>query len=183
MKTSVFVGALAIVLFAFALPAAADPPANAVFERIGERLQLMESVAAWKRANGVPVEDLDREAVVLQRSVDAAVKLGLDPDGARSFFNVQIMAAKEIQHCWIERWEDGCATAPPDVPDLRTDIRPRLLAIGDALLLDIRTALEAGTVFDLRHSADFAERTDIDCLPPARRDTLLLMLGEMRLAP
>lgn len=183
MKTIVFVGALAAVLFAFALPAAADPLANAVFERIGERLQLMKTVAAWKRANGVPVEDLEREAVVLQRSVDAAVGLGLDPDGARSFFDMQITAAKEIQHCWIARWEDGCAAAPPDVPDLRTDIRPKLLAIGDALLLDIKTALATGVVFDRRHLADFAERTDIDCLSSARRDGLLLMLGGMRLAP
>lgn len=181
MKTSVYVGALATLFLVFVQPVSADPRANAVFERICERLQLMKSVAAWKWANGVPIEDLDREAVVLQKSVDAAVKLGIDPDGARSFFDTQIMAAKEIQHCWIERWESGHAVPPTPVPDLKTDIRPRLLTIGDALLSNIKTALVEGTVFDQRHLADFAERTDIDCLQPSRRDELLLMLGRIRL--
>jgi len=181
MKTSVFVGVLATLLLVFVQPVSADPRANAVFEQIGERLQLMKSVAAWKRANGTPVEDLERETVVLQKSIDAAVKLGLDPEGARSFFNMQITAAKEIQHCWIERWKGGHAVPPARVPDLKTDIRPRLLTIGDALLSNIKTALAEGTVFDQRHLADFAQRTDIDCLRPTRRDELLLMPGRIRL--
>ncbi|NIP77428.1 MAG: chorismate mutase, partial [Xanthomonadales bacterium] len=61
-------------------------------------------VAAWKHARGKPVEDLEREAVVVDRAAADAAAAGLDPETARPFFMAQIDAAKSVQHCWIARW-------------------------------------------------------------------------------
>jgi len=36
------------------------PLADPVFERIAERLSLMKPIEAWKRANGVAIEDRAR---------------------------------------------------------------------------------------------------------------------------
>ena len=177
-----------LALAALALPTLAlaesptDPRADAVFEGIAERLSLMKSVAAWKRANGVAVEDRAREAVVLDNAVGAAAAAGLDPAMARPFFAAQIAAAKDIQRCWIGRWDAEQAPPPEGAPDLKTEIRPALLALGRALLESTAAALAEGIAFDETHAADFAVAADVECLSTARRDAIYGGLGGLRLA-
>jgi chorismate mutase-like protein len=175
-------GATVVAMLAVAMPAAADPLADAVFAGIAERLALMEPVAAWKRINGAAVEDLAREAVVLEEAAAAAEEAGLVAETARPFFEGQIEAAKEIQRCWIARWNAG-APLPRPPPDLMTDIRPRLLEIGAQLLDDIEAALLSGMVFDQTLAADFATMADLDCLSPAARDAVYRELAGVRLQP
>lgn len=167
-------------MLAIATPACADPLADAVFARIAERLALMKSVAAWKRAHGAPIEDRAREAVVLEQAAQAAAKAGLAAETAVPFFEAQIAAAKAVQRCWITRWN---ANGPPPgpAPDLATEIRPQLLAIGAALLADIEKALASGVVFD-RTDAAFTAAVDLECLSPAARDAVNRELAGVRLA-
>ena len=172
--------ALATVL-AGAAGAAADPLADAVFERIAERLALMKPVAAWKRDQGVAVEDRAREAIVLESATERAGKAGLVVETARPFFEAQIAAAKEIQRCWIARWDAG-APPPRPPPDLGSEIRPKLLEIGAALLTDIGAALTGGVAFDATRAAAFAAATDLDCLSAAARNAVYRQLSGLRLA-
>lgn len=176
-------GAAFAVMLGLTVPAAADPLADAVFERIAERLALMKPVAAWKRINGVAVEDRAREAVVIERASAAAEEAGLAAETAGRFFAAQIEAAKEVQRCWIARWDAGTPLPPSPLPDLMTDIRPRLLEIGAALLADIETALASGVVFEQTLAADFAAVVDPDCLSPAARDAVYRKLAGLRLRP
>jgi len=179
-------GAGLAILLALTAPALAEPPADpradAVFERIAERLSLMKSVAAWKRANGVAVEDRARETLVLENATGAAAAAGLDAATARPFFEAQIEAAKDIQRCWIGRWEAHAAAPPETAPDLKTEIRPKLLELDRALLDSIETALARDIAFDQARAADFAAAADIDCLSAPRRDGVYRRLGRLRVA-
>ncbi|MCT4685099.1 MAG: gamma subclass chorismate mutase AroQ [Roseicyclus sp.] len=123
---------------------------------IAERLSLMRDVAAWKLLRGLPVEDLPREAAVLEAMATRAGELGLAPAPLVAFSAAQIEAAKAIQSCWIERWTGGAAPAPTDAPDLAAVIRPEILRL-DAALVGLVAAGEAP-----------AEMTppEIDCLSP-----------------
>ena len=91
LSGSVLVAVAAILGVAAAV---ADPLADAVFERIAERLAMMKPVAAWKRDHGVTVEDRAREAIVLESAIEQAAKAGLAVETARPFFEAQIAAAK-----------------------------------------------------------------------------------------
>jgi len=92
----------------------------------------MEDVAAYKFANGLPIEDPAREATVLADAAASARRYGLTPDSVERLFLAQIEAAKEIQAYWIGRWASGAPAPSP--PDLANDLRPRLTALGEALL-------------------------------------------------
>ncbi len=164
-----------------AVPATADPAATTVFKRIAERLSLMKPVAAWKRARDVAVEDLAREAVVLEKVTAGAKKQGLSAETTKPFFEAQIVAAKDIQTCWIARWDKGQDTPPDPVPDLKSDIRPKLLTIGAALIADVRSALEAGVAFETRFQQEFAGTVALDCLSDEARDRIYSALGAIRL--
>lgn len=161
--------------------AAADPLADAVFERIAERLVLMKAVAAWKRDHGVAVEDRAREAVVLESATEQAAEAGLAAETAQRFFEAQIEAAKEIQRCWISRWNAG-APLLDSPPNLETEIRPKLLELGVVLLTDVKAALAARVVFDEARVPAFAAATDLDCLSSAARDAIYRQLSGLRLA-
>jgi cyclohexadienyl dehydratase len=92
------------------------------------RLALMPDVVCWKRENGVPIEDVERETAVVEAAVRKAATTGLDPRSARRLFELQIELAKSVQ------------TNAPVVPDrecagdLREDLRPLLSRIGDDIV-------------------------------------------------
>ncbi|MEM1383716.1 MAG: gamma subclass chorismate mutase AroQ [Pseudomonadota bacterium] len=169
---------LALALWLTAGPAlATDLPAL-----ITERLGVMKDVAAWKRMNDKPVEDLPREAVVLDNATAKAAQEGLDPATVRPFFQAQIDAAKGIQTCWIDRWDAGSDRPPGDAPDLMTDIRPRLIELGDAILARIKSTLaEGGSLAE--PSATLSSADDIDCLDPTEREAVAQALSGVETAP
>jgi len=92
-----------------ACPARAD---QQLFDAIGTRLALMKGVAHYKFANQQAVEDLSREAIVLEQAVDAGRRINLRPSSTERFFKAQITAAKTIQQYWFVKWQ----TTPPSAP-------------------------------------------------------------------
>ncbi len=181
MKISLIAWALTGLLATSSI-AHADPLRDAVVEGISERLQLMKPVAAWKMANNAPVEDLEREAVVLERSGEAASKAGLVGTTALPFFQAQMDAAKDIQECWIARWQ-GEEEPPVETPDLVEEIRPQLLEIGARQLQDIRTAIAHEATFDFTPKRDDSPLIDVECLSPEARDQIFQELAKIQLAP
>jgi chorismate mutase len=173
--------AAAAILAMLAAPVVAEPLAAAVFERIAERLALMEPVAAWKHAHGVAVEDRAREAVVLDEATRQAAAAGLVGATARPFLVAQIEAAKMVQRCWLARWDAG-APPPGPPPNLKTEMRPKLIEIDAALLGALGSALADGVVFDRTRAADFAAAVDLDCLPVPARDAVYEALSGLRRA-
>lgn len=129
-------------------PATASPLA-AVLAAMQERLALMPAVARAKAASGKPIEDLAREALVLDKAVEAvanaAKSAGVKPPQelhTRRFFEAMIVAAKDMQHATQKADSlrerrlraNGRPLAPKDaksMPALEQDLRPALLAIGE----------------------------------------------------
>lgn len=91
-----------------------------------ERLALMTDVARFKWNEKLPIEDRDREAVVLDATVAEAVAAGLDPSRARSLVEAQITAAKLVQTDLFDTWTAAGAGRFADVPSLAATLRPEI---------------------------------------------------------
>jgi len=75
--------------------------------------------------------------------VASARKHQLDPATLDPFFRLQIELAKIIQKGWIENWQvEGLVSTKKDiVTDLKTEIRPKLIALGTQLVEQLPLAL------------------------------------------
>ena len=165
-----------VLLLGLTTAGAARGDAASILDLVEARLALMKPVAAFKFDQSLPVEDLAREAVVLEKATEQAKAQGIDAVLARQFFRAQIEVAKEIQHCWIARWQAGEATVLEDVPDLKAEIRPQLIEIGQALLKAVATQLKAGML------GSEMRPPSLDCLSQASGESLSETLGALRLA-
>jgi chorismate mutase len=122
-------------------PAISTTGLNALLGLIEERLAVMLDVARHKYNSGAAVEDLAREAQVIETVTAQAVAAGLDKAVAATFFQAQIDASKMIQTERIAMWK-GEGHAPfADVPDLSTMIQPKLDALTPALIAVLKDAL------------------------------------------
>jgi cyclohexadienyl dehydratase len=162
----------------------ADPDADvrAVFRLVGERLQLMPDVAAWKHLHREPIVDAKREQLVLERTVQRAAALGLDPQSARELLALQIRLAVRIQQSLEQGWQAG-ATAPLQAPDLKTELRPRLDDIGERLLHSLALAAsrlgEPGVAPRL---VEFARTLDVPQISEADRADLVRAVAAIRVS-
>jgi chorismate mutase len=120
---------------------AAETALDTLLRLIGDRLAVMPDVARHKYNSGAAVEDLPREAQVIEAVTAQAVEAGLDKDLAAKFFQAQIDASKMIQSERIAAWKAENHAPFADVPDLRTVIRPKLDALTPAMLAALRDAL------------------------------------------
>lgn len=128
----------ALVLLVWA-PATLAEPADALIRDLKtvlhDRLDLMPAVARYKWENKLPVEDLQREAQILDRTVERAAALGVGQLYAEQVVRAQMQAAKMIQTRLIKEWAAGTSD-PGTVPemDLVTEIRPRISQLTGLLL-------------------------------------------------
>ena len=108
----------------------------------------MPPIAVWKAARGVPIEDPERERIVLEAAERTAVEFGLDPAPVREWFALQIDLAKAVQR----------RTAAVE-PTLELDqVRPALIRLGERQVRSLR-ALAAGR-------AEEADLADLEVLAP-----------------
>ncbi|RQS69808.1 chorismate mutase [Burkholderia sp. Bp8963] len=140
MKHSIRAGlaavAFGIALFSAPLVVHADGDDTALTNLVAlasQRLALAEPVARWKWANHKPIEDPAREAELLASVEKRAARAGVDPAFARTFFEDQIAASKDVQNTLFATWR---ATRPPEgsPPDLATSTRPKLDRLTQAML-------------------------------------------------
>jgi chorismate mutase len=101
---------------------------DALLDLLARRLALMPSVARWKRARGVAIDDPAREARVLAAARQSAATAGLAPDPVEALFRVQIRLASRIQAGGGRRVDEA-----PDL-DLQTQLRPELEQLGDRIV-------------------------------------------------
>jgi len=173
MKATPEIRSTKAALVAAALLASSASAADSVnastetlFSAVNERLSHMQAVAAWKADNDRPVEDLERDKVVLEAARLQAAEVGLRAKNVTLFFQAQIDAAKDIQSCWIARWEEGAAR-PESVPDLVDEVRPALLTLGDSILREL-----AKTSVAADDRPDFDAALTVDCLSEQSRQAL-----------
>ena len=130
-------------------------PLRALLAAIDERLSLMPLVGIAKRRASLPLGVPKREAHVLDAAVEsvlaAAEHQGVTPppqDAVRKLFAAQIEAGKEVQRAALS---DPFFTSLETVPDLRTELRPALLRIGERiaqLLIALPANLDSAHVID-----------------------------------
>ncbi|MDA0339319.1 MAG: gamma subclass chorismate mutase AroQ [Proteobacteria bacterium] len=142
-----YVISLLIVVLTVGTASARDPVASSEILRLEElivyRLSLMRDVAAWKWRNNKPIEDLAREAQVLDSTSRRAEALGLDPGSSRAFVTAQMEAAKAVQRHWFAIWtaegfpENDLTRVPIPEIDLATVLRPAIGRAGYAILEQI----------------------------------------------
>jgi len=161
-------------------PVAAQPEAITAFQLINERLKHMEDVAMYKSVNGLPVEDLPQEKIVIENAVLAAESQGLLGDSIENFFITQINVAKAIQYRSLADWLSSPISKP--IPDLPNQIRPKLTELGDeivkelALLLSLegRIGESLRESFHLHMSVNKVSAAEVDLL----FNSLLLVRSE-----
>ncbi len=129
----VFAGLLCLTLSTFT---AAETLSSEIFQLINERLSYMKAVALFKNNNHRPVEDLSREREVLKKALLKAESAGLQPESIADFFQSQMDASKAIQYRYRAQW---LSSQPQDDEhrDLASEIRPKLLQLGDEIVMKI----------------------------------------------
>ena len=131
-----------------------------LFLLINERLSYMEHVALYKERTDSPIEDLEREAVVLMDAVETANELGLFGPSIESFFKAQISVAKAIQYRYRADWQ---SESPSFVPlNLQETIRPKLTQIGESIVDKIATLYSNGEQIKEEHRDLFHNSIDIE---------------------
>ncbi len=115
--------------------------AEKLFSLVNQRLTWMKDVAAFKWVNKKAIEDKAREEVVIAKAAESAGNEGLDVESAKSFFRVQIEAAKQIQNGWHKEWKEKGFPKDAKFADLKTEIRPALIKLGNEIIARIKTAL------------------------------------------
>ncbi len=124
-------------------PARTAEPIAALLASIDERLSLMSNVARAKQVLGRAIEDVAREARVLDAAV-AAIDVeakqrsreALDSAAVRRFYRAQLEAAKAIQRDWAPPGSNPAIereTFAQAELDLNARIRPALIELGDRI--------------------------------------------------
>lgn len=142
IRASLAVAALGVALFSSPHVAHADGDDTALTNLVAlasQRLALAEPVARWKWANHKAIEDRPREAALLSSVEKRAAQSGVDPAFARTFFEDQITASKEVQDALFATWR---ATRSPEgaPPDLATSTRPALDQLTQKMLAGLAQA-------------------------------------------
>lgn len=120
---------------------AAEPGLDQLFSTINERLGYMESVALYKAQNKLPVENLERENIVIADAVKAAELEGLNPDSIEEFFSAQIAVAKAIQYRY--RAELLSTQNPSQAADLDDIVRPAISKLGKQIVTLLANCLKS----------------------------------------
>lgn len=164
-------------------PAAAAEPDSAVIDRLllllGERLQVSADVARHKWNRQAAVADPAREDVVVAGARSSGEAAGLNGDFAADVMRAQIEASKLVQSDHLMQWRGENRGPFGDVPDLGSQLRPRLDAIGAALMPAVAAAVPRLQAPD--GDALLAERAAavLPNLPPAVRAVALRPLRPM----
>ena len=103
-------------------------------EVMTERLVIMEQVARYKWNAGLPVEDPDREAAILKKTLAMAVGGGLNPEFATRVVRAQIEAAKIVQDVLFDHWRLAAVGKLAEAPSLTATLRPEVSRLSNELI-------------------------------------------------
>ncbi len=99
-----------------------------------DRLLAMPDVAAHKWNTGKPIDDQAQEVAVIDAAMRAGAELGLPGEAVRRAMTAQIEAAKLIQRDLISAWSARQAPRVESIPDLNSDLRPRIARATESLI-------------------------------------------------
>ena len=160
--------------------ASADMMPTELFLAINERLGYMEDVALFKAQNHLAIEDVEREKIVIDKAKRAAQAKGLDPDSVEDFFKAQIAVAKAIQF----RYRADLLSQPSsrNPRDLKQEVRPQLIRLGDQIIRQMAMYLDAHGAFKPAAFADFEAALTVNYVTTPDKRLLFDALLSVKLA-
>ncbi|MCL9780844.1 chorismate mutase [Vibrio sp. S4M6] len=174
---------LFVFLLIFATPFAfAAGNSSTLFQNINHRLGYMKDVALYKAQKHLQIEDTAREAVVIQKAQAQAKEIGLNPTSVKAFFVAQISAAKAIQYRYRADWLTDPAALNAKPLNLKTQVRPALITLGDQILSQIKAHLEQSGPFKNNEREQFVNSITVKNLTEADKNNLYNGLMKVRLA-
>ncbi len=158
----------------------ADTMSNGIFQLINQRLTYMQDVALFKAKNHSAVEDIQREKQVLEKALIDAEQAGLQPESIAGFFQAQMDAAKAIQYRYMADW---LSTQPDsdEYRDLASEVRPKLLELGDEIIIRISDYLKGGGTFDNKMQKTFVRTVNVTNLSESDKKKMFQSLQMIRL--
>ncbi|WP_018690545.1 gamma subclass chorismate mutase AroQ [Algicola sagamiensis] len=169
------------VLFVVVLmPAVSHADEKHLFVLIQERLSYMEDVAVYKAQHDLPIEDKKREAIVLEKTTNAATEVGLSPEKTIAFFKAQIALAKAIQYRL--RADMLSDNTPREARDLKTIIRPKLIQLGKQITIGIANHLKAHGQFSQKDEKEFYRIIDVRYITEKEKTLLFHALKKIELS-
>ena len=138
----------------------------------------MEDVGAYKAQNKIPIEDVEREKIVLSKAKELAAAHGLDHNSMERFFIAQISAAKAIQYRY--RAELLTREIPTKPIDLQSDIRPELDRLDSDIVKLFATALQSRSAIAEERRERFMSTLKSRLLVDAEREALFDAMLEVR---
>ncbi|CAH0536977.1 chorismate mutase [Vibrio marisflavi] len=153
-----------------------------LFSNINNRLGYMKDVALYKAQHHKQIEDIAREAVVIEKAQAQAKKLGLNPSSVKPFFVAQISAAKAIQYRYRADWLSSPNKLNAKPLNLKTQVRPALITLGNTILAEMKDHLEKFGPFNPSERAKFIRHITVANLTIADKDMLYDGLMKVRLA-
>lgn len=140
----------------------------------------MEDVALFKANAHMPVEDLQREQKLLDKTQANATQYGLDTASVKQFFIVQIAIAKAIQYRYRAEW----LTAPTfNQPlDLHTQIRPALTSLGDKIIRKIADYCKLHGAFNPAQLSNFENEITVHYVTNKEKHQLFNALLKVKMA-
>ena len=115
----------------------ADDPLATLGATIAARLAVIEEVARYKWNMRLPAHDPAREAALLEKTLNDATALGLDPGYARAVVDAALDASRSLQIGAFERWRHESRPPFEHVRDLDRELRPELDALTHRLLVEV----------------------------------------------
>ena len=160
----------------------AERSALQLFELIERRLSLMQDVARYKTKHQLPVEDRQREILVLKKAGNGARRSGLSEKSVKNFFRLQIAAAKAIQYRYRANglFSADKSGGEESVRDL-SEIREQLLSLGGQINQSLLDHLSAGFGFNKQLQAVFLRSVDVHYLKDAEKRAMYQALQQIRL--
>jgi chorismate mutase len=149
----------------FVRPAAAADPAavDQLLTLLHDRAVLSQDVARHKWNRAAAVADPAREDAVVAAARRSGEAAGLDGDFAADIMRAQIEASKLVQSAGLMAWRAEGRGPFTDVPDLAGVLRPKLDALGAALMPAVAAAMptlsspEGAALLDQRAAALMAD--------------------------
>ncbi|MGF1736783.1 chorismate mutase [Photobacterium satsumensis] len=176
---SVFPAIVATLMCVFSLQVQATPSTNELFSTIAQRLSYMEDVGLYKSNHHLPIEDVAREEVVIDKASASAASVGLDRGSVEGFFRAQISAAKAIQY----RYRADLLNEPTskEPRDLKAEVRPALIALGNQINQEIVEYLKEGGKLSEADWNAFSKVLDMNYLSQADKRALFDALAGIKL--
>ncbi|WP_369829396.1 chorismate mutase [Mycobacterium sp. 1165196.3] len=131
-------GIAVVSLAMLVAPARADTvsPLTPLVDAAAQRLQIADSVAAYKWHQHGAIEDPARVQQELARLGDEAVAQHIDRDYVTRVFGDQISATEAVEYGRFADWKLNPGSAPPDAPDLSSS-RSAIDALNQTMLTQL----------------------------------------------